>query len=138
MKIAVTSNGNSINSPTSPFFGRCNFFIISTVENNEILDSVAFENTASNQNSGAGINAAQIVGNQGVNSVISGAIGPKAFSVLKQLNIKMYTARPGTVSENIQKLIEGKLDEMNTSMGPVRPKGLGFGRGPGRGRHGRV
>ena len=128
MKIAISSTGQDLNSQLSPIFGRCAFFIIVEIENNEIKNHKCIENKAVMQAGGAGIMAAQTIGNEKVNVVISNAIGPRAFDMLQQLGIEMYKAQGDTIKEAIDLFIQGKLSKINAS------GGMGIGRGPGLGR----
>ncbi|PIZ52809.1 hypothetical protein COY26_03535, partial [Candidatus Woesearchaeota archaeon CG_4_10_14_0_2_um_filter_33_10] len=128
MKIAVSSTGQDLNSQISPVFGRCAFFVIADVENNKIKNSKAVENKAIMQAGGAGIMAAQTIGNENVNAVISSAVGPRAFDVLNQLSIDVYKAQGATVKEAIDLFIQGKLQKINAQ------GVMGIGRGPGLGR----
>ncbi|OEC87497.1 MULTISPECIES: NifB/NifX family molybdenum-iron cluster-binding protein [Methanobacterium] len=134
MKVAVTSMGNSLDSQVSFVFGRCPYFIIADMENGDIKGDSSVENPAINERGGAGIKAAQFIANQEVEVLISGAVGPNAFDILKQVGIKAYMPKPGTVEENLKLLNDGQLEEIATPAtgGP----GAG-GRGMGRGGMGR-
>ena len=134
MKIAISSSGEDLDSPIDPRFGRCPFFMIVEVEDNKIKDSKAIKNTAMMQGGGAGISAAQIVGNEGIDAVIGMNYGPRAFGVLSELDIEMYQGVQGTIKENVQQLIDGKLNKLETATGPMgmEPK-PGMGQGQGRG-----
>jgi len=69
-------------------------------------------------------------------AVIAVNYGPRAFGVLSELGIEMYQGIQGTVEENIQQFIEGKLNKLETATGPMGmgPKpGMGQGQGAGRG-----
>lgn len=137
MKIAISSTGEDINSPIDPKFGRCPFFMLAEVEDKKIKNSKAIKNTAMLQGGGAGITAAQIIGNEGADAIIAVSFGPRAFGVLSELNIEMYQGIQGTVEENIQQFIEGKLKKIETATGPMGmgPKpGMGQGQGAGRGQ----
>ncbi|MBU3941379.1 MAG: NifB/NifX family molybdenum-iron cluster-binding protein [Nanoarchaeota archaeon] len=131
MKIAISSTGQGLDSQLSPLFGRCAFFVIVDIENNKIKSDKTIENKAVMQAGGAGIMAAQIVGNEKVNVVISNAIGPRAFDVLQQLNIDVYKAQGSTVKEAVELFIQGKLSKINM------PGTMGIGKGQGLGRRGR-
>jgi len=136
MKIAISSSGEDLDSPIDPRFGRCPFFMIIEIEDKKIKNSKAIQNTAMMQGGGAGISAAQIVGNEGVDAVIGMNYGPRAFGVLSELDIEMYQGVQGTIKENVQQLIDGKLNKLETATGPMGmgPKpGIGRGQGPGRG-----
>jgi len=136
MKIAISSAGKDIGSQIDMRFGRCPYFVIVEIEEKEIKSSKVIENTAMMQGGGAGITAAQIVGNEGVNAVIGTNLGPRAFGVLEQLRIEIYQGIQGTVKENIQQFIDGKLSKLTGATGPMgmEPKaGTGAGRGMGQG-----
>ncbi len=135
MKIAISSTGNKLNSQISPVFGRCQYFIIVDIEDKKIKSSKTIQNLAVNQFGGAGITAAQNVGNEKVEAVISGAVGPIEFSVFQQLGIKIYNGKTGTVEENLKDFIEGKLNKIEEPgpMGVAKGFGRGAGQGQGRG-----
>jgi predicted Fe-Mo cluster-binding NifX family protein len=128
MKIAISSTGKDLNSQVDVRFGRCPYFIIVETKGKEIKSSKAMENTATSQAGGAGISAAELVGNQKVDAVITGNLGPRAFDVLSQLDIDIYQAS-GTVKEAVKQLIEGKLTKIQ---GPTGPQHRGMGGGMGR------
>jgi len=138
MKVAVSSSGESLDSPVDPRFGRCPFFIIVELDGKDIKDSRAVENTAMMQGGGAGISAAELVGNQGVNAIIAFNYGPRAFGVLSELGVEMYQGVQGTVKENINQFAQGKLEKLSAATGPMgmgpKPGGMGQGRGMGPGR----
>lgn len=119
MKLALSSKGKNLNSRISSVFGRCQFFIIAEVEDGEILRSESLENSAASQPSGAGTAAAQMVGDEGVEALITNSIGPKAFSALKQWDIQVYEGKSGTVRENIDKLSSDELEELESPTGPA-------------------
>ena len=111
MKIAISSKGKDINSEIDDIFGRCSYFIIAEVDNKEIKKSESVENTNVNQMGGAGIATAQMMAEKDVNAVITGNVGPRAFDVLKQFNIEVYSGE-GVVKEVLQKFIDGKLKKI--------------------------
>ena len=119
MKIAISSTGKSLESEIDARFGRCPYFLIVDVDNKEIKNAKAIENTAAEQMGGAGITAAEIVANEKVNAVITANLGPRAFSVFGQFGIKVYQGR-GKIKDVIREFIEGKLIEMINSTGPMR------------------
>ena len=111
MKIAITSTGKDLDSQVDPRFGRCAYFIIVDVEDSEIKSTKAIENSAVQQRGGAGIASAQLVGNEKVEAVITGNVGPNAFATLDQLGIKVYQAE-GTVKEVVEDFIKNELKEL--------------------------
>ncbi len=134
LRIAVSSiEDKGLDSQMSPIFGRCQYFVIADVEEKKIKESKTIQNQAAMQMGGAGITTAQLMGNEGVNIVISGAAGPRAFQVFQQLGIKVFMGINGTIRENIQAYIDGRLQEIITP-GPIGSgmPGRGLGRGAGR------
>ncbi len=119
MKIAVSAEGGGLDSRISSVFGRCQCFVTVEVEDGEILDNGSLENSGASQSSGAGTAAAQVVGDDGADVLVSGSIGPKAFSALRQWDIEVYEGEPGTVRENIEKFISGELDKVESPTGPA-------------------
>ena len=137
MKIGLPSEGETINNYFAANFGRCPFFIIFDTLTNKII--TAYPNNAQNAAGGAGIQAAQSLINDQVDTVIVPQIGPNAWNVLKNANIKIYTGIPGTVQENINAILSGKLEETRTAAGRGfrrggRGMGMGMGQGQGRGQ----
>ncbi|MCE5214387.1 MAG: NifB/NifX family molybdenum-iron cluster-binding protein [Methanobacterium sp.] len=115
MKIAIVSTGNNLDSEVSTIFGRCPYFAIVDAENGEIQASSIIDNPAMNERGGAGIKAAQLIANNNVNVLLSGAVGPNAFEILKQVGIKVYKPETGSVKDNINFFSDGKLKEVTTS-----------------------
>jgi len=124
MKIAISSTGEKIENEMDAKFGRCPYFLIVEIEDKKIKNTKAVENTAAMQGGGAGITAAQIVGNEDVNAVIAINFGPRAFTVLNELKIDIYQGAPGTVAENVQQFIDEKLAKIEEATGPmgIEPK----------------
>lgn len=69
------------------------------------------ENTQNlNAAQGAGIQSAIHLCDEGVDCVITGNCGPKAFATLCAAGIKVYTSFGTTVGEAIEKLKSGELE----------------------------
>ncbi len=134
MKIVIPSDGETLDSQASQFFGRCKYFIVLNVEDGEIKKWEAFANPALEQAGGAGIMAAQFAAEHEAGAVISSALGPKAGSALRSLGIKTFKGISGTVQENISKFINGELEEAVGSAASPGPYGQGPGSGTGQGR----
>jgi len=137
MKIGLSSNGNSLSDPFAPNFGRCSYFIVYDSSTKNI--ATAYSNTAQNAAGGAGIQAAQSMLNNGVETVIAPQMGPNAWKVFQSANIKVFTGIMGSIQENIDAYLAGKLNEMSSAQevgtGRGRGMGRGLGRGGGRGRN---
>jgi len=130
MRIAIAATGNELSSAMSFPFGRCQFFVVVEVEGDEVRLVKAVENIAQAQRGGAGITAAQLVGDEKVDAVVAGAFGPRAFGVLSELGVKMLIGAEGTVEENARKAAAGGLEEVASpgAMGPGAGKGFGQGK----------
>ncbi len=135
MKICITSTGPDLDSPVDPRFGRCQHFLIIS-EKGKLIKSVANEGVRAM--GGAGITAAQIVANEGINIVITGNIGPNAFMVLNQVGIKIYLGAFNISSrEALDMFNQGKLTLARAPVPPFGPRRRGFGGRGGRARRGK-
>jgi predicted Fe-Mo cluster-binding NifX family protein len=129
MKIVVTAEGDGLNAPTSPRFGRCPTYVF--VE----TDTLAYEamhNPAASASGGAGIQAAQFVVEQGARAVLTGNVGPNAVDVLQAANIPVYLNSESTVRTAVEAFKAGRLlvaDGANVAA----HAGMGMRRGRGRG-----
>ncbi|MFX0033384.1 MAG: NifB/NifX family molybdenum-iron cluster-binding protein [Candidatus Hodarchaeota archaeon] len=138
--IVVPSNEKGgLNEQMNSRFGRCPSFTLITIENKDIKEVRVVPNHASETMGGAGVQAAQIVGNIGADGVIVSFLGPNAAEALNSLNIKIYQApdEPITVKEVIELYLDQKLDLITSAnVTPHHGMGQGSGRGSGRGmRH---
>ena len=132
MKIGLSSDGNDLVDSFATNFGRCTYFIVYDSNTREI--STSYSNTARNAAGGAGIQAAQSLLNNQVETVIAPQMGPNAWNVFQGANIKVYSGIMGSIQENIDAFLAGKLNEMTGAHGTGPGSGGGMGRGQGRGR----
>ena len=107
MNIAVTSQGDNLDSPVDPRFGRCNYFLII---DSDTLEFEAVENSSSQASGGAGIQSGQLMSSKGVKAVLTGNVGPNAFQTLNEAGIEIFLGASGTVSEAFESYKEGKMD----------------------------
>jgi predicted Fe-Mo cluster-binding NifX family protein len=128
MKICVSAESNSLDSPIDPRFGRCPYFVI---VDSETMQFEVIQNIASGATGGAGIQAAQIIASKGAKMLITGNVGPNAFQALSAGDIKIVTGALGTVREVVEKYKRGELSETGA---PTVGGHFGMGRGRGRGR----
>ncbi len=127
MKLAVSTSGKDLSSLVEPRFGRCpNFLIVDT-------ETMAFEvvpNTAVGSAHGAGIAAAQLVASMGAKVVLTGNVGPNAYSALSASGIKIVTGVSGAVGDAVKRF---SSEDYQSTSGPT--VGGHFGT-EGRGRGG--
>lgn len=109
MKVAVTSMGQNLESKVDPRFGRANWFIVVNTE----TDEYQVVNNEQNLNAGlgAGIQSAENISRYGVEAVITGNCGPKAFRTLDAAGIRVFCGAEGTVAEVLKKFKSGKLKQ---------------------------
>ena len=108
MKIAITSQGEQMQSPVDPRFGRAKWFI---VINTETGDFEAMDNRKNfDAAQGAGIQAARNAAEFGVEAVVTGNVGPKAFATLKAAGIDVHIGAGGTVQEALDSFKAGALE----------------------------
>ncbi len=110
MKIAISSDGDTVESKIDQRFGRCKYFLIIDTEDKEKVEAV--ENQGAIQGHGAGIKAAQQIADLKAGAVITGSLGPNATAVLDKLGIKAYHAS-GIVKEAIADFTEDNLKEIS-------------------------
>lgn len=130
MKVCVTSTGPGLDSEMDPRFGRCQYFLFVDPES---LELEAVENPNLAAAGGAGIQSAQFVANKGVEAIITGQVGPNAFTMLQAAGLKILIGASGKVREVVEKYKKGQLASF--AQGPsVRAHfGMGMGGGMGKG-----
>lgn len=111
MKIAVSCQGQDLNSAVDPRFGRAAGFMICDTDSGE----ATYLSNGGNLNlpQGAGLQTAQSVAQSGAKAVISGHVGPKAFMALAKGRIAVHLVTDAglTVAQAVQLFKDGKLPE---------------------------
>lgn len=110
MKIVVSATGETVDDRVHEFFGRCDFLIVFDLETRQ---AKAVKNDNLDAVSGAGTGCAQVVFDEGAETVISGKVGPKAYEALQGAGIGIYLSPPEiTVAAAIEKYEQGSLRKM--------------------------
>lgn len=106
-KIAFSTSGTGLASEVDLRFGRASGFLVYdlTDESVQLLEN----RQARNAEQGAGIQAAETVVRAGVDTLVTGHCGPKAFKVLDAAGIAVFNGACGTVYESLEALQAGKL-----------------------------
>lgn len=116
MKLCITSQGTDLSAAVDPRFGRARFFI---VYDNATQEFEAVDNTLNmDAASGAGVQSATRVAEQGADWVLSGHIGPKAMSVLQAGGVKVAVGAEGSVADAIRAFKQGDLEQVNEADKP--------------------
>jgi predicted Fe-Mo cluster-binding NifX family protein len=134
MKVAVSSQGQSVSSDIDPRFGRTSGFVLFDTETLE----VSFLDNSDNQSlaQGAGIKTAQALSKAGVQVVLTGQLGPKAAEALNHSNIAVYSCQAGTVQQALENFKQSRLNYLTPEDAQPGPGKMG-GRGKGGGGRGR-
>ena len=107
MKVAITAQGPDVESQADPRFGRAKFFVVADTDSGEVASHDNNQNLNAVQ--GAGIQAGRNVIDLGVEAVVTGNVGPKAFATLNAGGVKIYTHAGGTVADALEKFKAGEL-----------------------------
>jgi predicted Fe-Mo cluster-binding NifX family protein len=132
MKVAVSVSGSDLDSSIDPRFGRSQGFLIVDTDS---MDFKAISNPSMDAAGGAGIQTGQMIAGEGVEAVITGNVGPKAYSVLEAAGVKVYTGASGTAREAVEAFKEGNLNQ-SASANVDQYYGIGGSGGGGGGRGG--
>ncbi|UGV41447.1 NifB/NifX family molybdenum-iron cluster-binding protein [Methanococcoides orientis] len=134
MKICVTATDKDINAAMDSRFGRCPYFVL---VDPETMEFKAVDNAAASASGGAGIQAAQIISDKGINVLLTGKVGPNAFPILSAAGIKVMAGANGSITDAIAQYKEGKLQETSAPTAEAHASMAAPGRGMGgRGRSG--
>lgn len=109
MKIAISSEGQTLESPVAERFARCPFFLI-VDEEGSLLE--ALSNQATQAAHGAGGMAVQFIASKGVSALIAPRLGPNAVSALKAAGIRAFEASGMTCKEAFEQYKKGSLREI--------------------------
>lgn len=99
MKIAITSEGKTLDARMDSRFGRCAFFAIYDTES-QTTDFVA--NPAKELPGGAGPAAVQFIASKGVAKIVAAEFGGKVKPLLEELDIEMVIEKEKTIAEIIE------------------------------------
>ena len=108
MKVAVSSEGPGLESQVDPRFGRAGGFVIVDMETMQAdyVDNGASQAAAQ----GAGIQTAERLAGLGVQAVMSGYVGPKAFMALQAAGLDVYQDMDNrSVADAVRCLADGSV-----------------------------
>jgi predicted Fe-Mo cluster-binding NifX family protein len=116
MKLCVTSSGRDLDSKVDYHFGRAPYFLIVDTDN---MEFEVVENTPRVTGRGAGISAAQMILEKGAAAVLTGIIGPHAYSALRVAHVDIYEGvlASDTVREAVQRFGKGEYREVTEPTG---------------------
>jgi len=108
-KIAVTSEGPSLDDQVDPRFGRAAGFVVVDLDT---METQYIDNGQSQvMAQGAAIQAAEFIARAGVSCLLTGYVGPKAFQALSAVGIKIGQNLEGlTVREALERFKSGQVE----------------------------
>ena len=115
MKIAISTNGRTKESLLDQRFGRCNYFQIYDTDSKEFN---LIENKGFTASGGAGIASSNQLIDEKVQVIITGSLGPNAFDIISESNIKAYKCSSLPIDEVIEKYNNKELEEINSCGAP--------------------
>ncbi|HOA61047.1 MAG: NifB/NifX family molybdenum-iron cluster-binding protein [Verrucomicrobia bacterium] len=111
MKIAISTQGPQPNSALEPRFGRARYFRIVDTETGQ--QTVVDNENAAGAVQGAGPRAVQMLARLGVQAVLTGHVGPKAWTALESSKIQAYAVDGGSIEQSVRALLAGQLRAMS-------------------------
>lgn len=109
MKIAIPVDENKAETSVCVSFGRAPYFMLYNTDSNQ-MDYII--NTATEAQGGAGLKAAQLLVDNGVDILLTVRCGQNAADVLKAADVKIYKTEYSGLNENFAAFREGKLTLM--------------------------
>lgn len=106
MRITIPVNHESMDADVCASFGRAPYFLF---YNSVTKEAYFLDNAAVASQGGAGIRAAQVIADHGVQALITPRCGENAEAVLKKANVFIYRSVAGTARENIDALLDNRL-----------------------------
>lgn len=108
-KIAVASKDHmGLNSQVNAHFGRCPYYTLVEVEEDEIKKISSVENPYYISHGQPG-QAPNFIKEQGAEVIIAGGIGPRAIEFFSQLGIEAVTGGSGRVADAVNSYLKGNL-----------------------------
>jgi predicted Fe-Mo cluster-binding NifX family protein len=105
MNVCISSTGKDLSAPVDPRFGRAQLFLF---VDTETMEYECVENPAITAGGGAGTKAAQLVSDKGAQAVLTGNVGPNAFSALSAAGVTIYAGMTGTALQAVEKFKTGQ------------------------------
>ncbi len=110
MKTCLPSNGKDLSTPLANSFEHCAYFVIVDPNQQKVVKIVL--NDAQTAARGAGIQVAQLIIDQQVETVISPDIDSIALDILLKAGVRIYLGIDGTIQENFDLFRQGRLVEI--------------------------
>lgn len=109
MKIAISAKGKITDDSFDTRFGRCEYF---QIYDTEVKATKIVNNKVIEASGGAGIAAANLLIDESVDVVITGSLGPNAFEIIENAEIKAYKCDSTSIAVAIDKYNNNELEEI--------------------------
>lgn len=106
-KIAFSTAGYELAAELDPRFGRAARFIVYDCEQKQI--EIIENKQGRDASQGAGIQAAETIVLSGVDTLVTGHCGPKAFKVLNAAGVRVFNCNLQKVGDALDALLAGRL-----------------------------
>jgi len=119
MRIAVSAdNSNGLDSVVSPHFGRCPYYILVDLDDQEVKQV----NAVANPNYGrhAPGTVPTFIRDQGADVMLAGGMGRRAIALFEQYGIQASTGAAGSVRHALEQYLGGEMqgaEPCSTSLG---------------------
>jgi len=117
MRFAISTDGSLV----SPHFGRCPAFTIVDVESNKVIKQEVIDNPGHHPGY-----LPEFLHKINVKYIVCGGMGQRASQLFSGLGINTITGIEGSVSEAIEKIVEGSLESKGSSCNPGAGKNYGL------------
>ena len=107
--IAIPSDGSEMSDNISEHFGHCNYFVGVEIDGNNNYKKLF---SLRNEGHSGCMEPVMNMKERNVTDMIVGGIGGRPYQGFLQVGINLYKGIYGTLKDNIELLIKGKLEPM--------------------------
>lgn len=128
MRVAVATQQGGLSDQVSPMVGRAPTYTLVKLEDDQIKNSSVMRNQFAQSASGAGVQAAQMLVNEGIEVILGGNFGPNLANIFNRAGVEMYQVQGETVESAVNQYLQGELRKATDATAPVHG-GMGTGGG---------
>ena len=110
MKVALTTEGANLGCQMDARFARAEHILVVDTKTGQFETHDNFD--IAQAASGAGIQAGKKVVDLGVQALVTGNMGPKAFQVLQAGGVEVFLVQGGTAQDALRSLEAGTLEQI--------------------------
>jgi len=108
MRIAVSADDNNgLDSVVSPHFGRCPYYVLADIEDQEVKQVNAVANPYYDHHQPGQVPG--FIRSQGADVMLTGGMGRRALDLFEQYGVEAVTGASGTVRHALERYLGGKL-----------------------------